>query len=51
LEKGTRGGRGGVHWWQELREKGGKRERRGYSPEREGEKHLDAAGEEIAGEG
>jgi hypothetical protein len=36
-----------LHWWQELREKG---ERGGYSPEREGEKHLDAAGEEIAEE-
>jgi hypothetical protein len=31
------------------REKG-ERERRGFSPEREGEMHLDAAGEEIAGE-
>jgi hypothetical protein len=48
---GTKGWKRGLHWWQELREKGGKRERRGYSPDREGEKHLDAAGEEIAGEG
>jgi hypothetical protein len=31
------------------REKG-ERERRGFSPEREGEMHLDAAGEEIVGE-
>jgi hypothetical protein len=37
-------------WWQELREKG-EIERRVCSPEREGEKHLVAAGEEIAGEG
>jgi hypothetical protein len=31
-----------IYWWHELRETGGKR--RGYTPEREGEMHLDAAG-------
>jgi hypothetical protein len=31
-------------------ERKGERERREYSPEREGEMHLDATGEEIAGE-
>jgi hypothetical protein len=31
-------------------ERKGERERRGCSPEMEGEMHLDAAGEEIAGE-
>ena len=32
-------------------ERKGERERRRCSPEREGERHLVAAGEEIAGEG
>jgi hypothetical protein len=31
-----------IYWWHELRETAGKR--RGYTPEREGEMHLDAAG-------
>jgi hypothetical protein len=32
---GTKGWKRGLYWWHELREKGGKRERRGYTPERE----------------
>lgn len=32
---GTKGWKRGLHQWHELREKGGKRERRGYTPERE----------------
>jgi hypothetical protein len=42
---------GGFTGGRSTERKGGKRERRKYSPEREGDKHLDAASEEIAGEG
>jgi hypothetical protein len=49
FEIDTQGWMRGLHWWQELREKGGKRE--GDTHQRvKGEMHLDAAGEEIAGE-